>query len=185
MRVETVARQNQVTVQWRPFDVRAIMTEMNNFPFHTKPAKLRYMWRDVERRAGTYGIAWSAVPPYPLKHLSLVNRIALFGTKSGWCEDYVRAAYRMWFVSGQDPTLEENVRENLHEIGQDPDDILALASSDNSKNALNMETATARALGIFGSPTFVTRGEMFWGDDRLEDAVRWQRQVNDPNSINI
>jgi 2-hydroxychromene-2-carboxylate isomerase len=56
-------------VSVRPFDVRAIMVEMNNIPFSTKPIKAQYMWRDVERRAAMYGIAWSAIPPYPLRDL--------------------------------------------------------------------------------------------------------------------
>ena len=37
-------------------------------------------------------------------------------------------------------------------------------------------TNEARALGVFGAPTFVTRSEPFWGDDRLEDAVTWHQR---------
>lgn len=40
---------------------------------------------------------------------------------------------------------------------------------------LERETSAARDLGIFGSPTFATGGEIFWGDDRLDDAVSWYR----------
>ena len=53
--------------------------------------------------------------------------------------------------------------------------MLALASSENSKAALTAETDTARELGIFGSPTFAVDRELFWGDDRLEDAISWYR----------
>ncbi|MBT4955110.1 MAG: hypothetical protein HON24_13555, partial [Rhodobacteraceae bacterium] len=38
---------------------------------------------------------------------------------------------------------------------------------------LDKETIEAKALGVFGSPSFVVSGEVFWGDDRLEDAVSW------------
>jgi 2-hydroxychromene-2-carboxylate isomerase len=51
MRVGDIERQNGITFRWRPFDVRAIMTEMDNIPFTNKPIKARYMWRDIERRA--------------------------------------------------------------------------------------------------------------------------------------
>jgi 2-hydroxychromene-2-carboxylate isomerase len=37
-------------------------------------------------------------------------------------------------------------------------------------------TDEARNLDVFGSPTFVVAGEVFWGDDRLEDAVRWAKK---------
>ena len=50
MRIEQVARQSGVEVCWHPFNVRAIMIEQNNIPFHSKPIKMQYMWRDIEMR---------------------------------------------------------------------------------------------------------------------------------------
>ncbi len=176
MRIEEFGQQNDIAFRWRPFDVRAIMVEMNNIPFHTKPVKMRYMWRDVERRSGIYGLPWSAVPPYPIQRLSIVNRIALLGAKEGWCRTYTKAAYRRWFLNGLDPSVEPALSDTLRDIGQNPERVVASARSDDVKTALQSETETARALGIFGSPTFVTGEEIFWGDDRLEDAVRWHRQ---------
>jgi 2-hydroxychromene-2-carboxylate isomerase len=84
MRIENVERQTGVAFRWCPFDVRAIMVEMDNIPFSNKPAKARYMWRDIERRAKMHGLSWAAIPPYPIKHLSLANRIALVGAREGW-----------------------------------------------------------------------------------------------------
>jgi 2-hydroxychromene-2-carboxylate isomerase len=81
MRIENVAQRSGINFRWRPFDVRAVMLAMNNIPFSTKPIKARYMWRDLERRAMMYGIPWSGMPPYPLKHLAFANRIALIGAK--------------------------------------------------------------------------------------------------------
>jgi 2-hydroxychromene-2-carboxylate isomerase len=182
MRIDEVVQEAGLTVRWRPFDVRAIMVEMNNIPFHTKPVKLRYMWRDVERRAALYGLPWSAIPPYPIKHLSLVNRIALSAAEEGWCADYVKGAYKGWFISGQDPSIEPTLSNNLRAIGQNPDKVIARATSDESKAALEAATNAAHALGIFGSPTFVTNGEIFWGDDRLEDAIRWHNHASTVSS---
>jgi 2-hydroxychromene-2-carboxylate isomerase len=176
MRLEAIERPSGITFRWRPFDVRAIMIEMDNVPFSTKPIKARYMWRDIERRAKMYGLPWSSVPPYPIKHLSLVNRIALVGASEGWCPQYVRAAYRRWFINGDDPSIETDLSGALKDVGQDPARVLALAASDKMKAALKSETDAARALEIFGSPTFVTGNEIFWGDDRLEDAIQWCRQ---------
>jgi 2-hydroxychromene-2-carboxylate isomerase len=178
MRIDEVARRTGLTFRWRPFDVRAIMVEMNNVPFHTKPAKLRYMWRDVERRADVYGLPWSAVPPYPIKHLSLVNRIALSATEEGWCADYVKSAYQNWFISGLDPSVEPTLSDTLRGIGQTPDKVIARATSEEAKAALEAATSAAQALGIFGSPTFVTNRELFWGDDRLEDAIKWHNHAS-------
>ena len=81
MRIDDVARHTGIPFRWRPFDVRALMLAMDNIPFSTKPVKARYMWRDVERRAEMYGVPWSGIPIYPLKHLTFVNRIALVGAR--------------------------------------------------------------------------------------------------------
>jgi|SRR5690242_6078247 len=177
MRIDVVARQSGVAVRWRPFDVRAIMVEMNNIPFSTKPVKARYMWRDLERRAAMYAIPWAGIPPYPIKTLALPNRIALVGASEGWCAEYVKATYRRWFLDGQDASTEPNVSQSLKDIGQEPARILALANSAETNAALDRETDAARALGIFGAPTFASGKEIFWGDDRLEDAVEWQRHA--------
>ena len=85
----------------------------------------------------------------------------------------MRATYARWFGLGEEAGSEPNVSASLKEIGQDPSAVLALAESDETGRAYEAATAEAKSLGIFGAPTFVTRGEIFWGDDRLEDAVRW------------
>ncbi len=176
MRLDDVARREGIAFRWRPFDVRAVMVAMDNIPFSKKPIKAQYMWRDVERRATMYGIAWSGIPHYPLQHLPFANRIALIGMREGWGTDYVRAAYRRWFGSGEDISIEPSLSENLREIGQDPQRVLALAASGESKSDLQAETDEAAALGVFGSPTFAVGKELFWGDDRLDDAIAWHRE---------
>ena len=175
MRIEGVARRSDLSFRWRPFDVRAVMLAMDNIPFSTKPIKARYMWRDLERRASLYGVPWSSIPPYPLKHLTFANRVALIGTKEGWCADYVRAAYRRWFGKGCDVSVDPDLSGSLRDIGQDPKRVLALAASDEWKMSLKTETDAASALGIFGAPTFAVGEEIFWGDDRLDDAIAWRR----------
>ncbi len=176
MRLDEVARREGIAFRWRPFDVRAIMVAMDNIPFSKKPIKAQYMWRDIERRAAMYGVPWSGIPHYPLQHLPFANRVALAGMREGWGADYVRAAYRRWFGSGEDVSVEPSLSEVLREIGQDPERVLALAASDQSTSALRAETDAAAALGIFGSPTFAVGKELFWGDDRLDDAIAWQRE---------
>jgi 2-hydroxychromene-2-carboxylate isomerase len=79
------------------------------------------------------------------------------------------------FQLGQETGGEPNISGSLRDIGQDPAHVLVLANSEDNKVALATETETARELGIFGSPTFSVDRELFWGDDRLEDAIKWKR----------
>jgi 2-hydroxychromene-2-carboxylate isomerase len=72
--------------------------------------------------------------------------------------------------------MEPNLSESLREIGEDPARIIPLAESDEIGRGYDAATEEARRLGIFGAPSFVTRGEVFWGDDRLEDTVTWHQR---------
>jgi 2-hydroxychromene-2-carboxylate isomerase len=174
MRMDRFEDTMGIEFRWRPFSVRTLMIEMDNIPAR-KPVKMEYVWRDVQRRAEKYGVPFTTRPPYPLRDFDLANRIAVVGAQEGWCPDYVRATYRRWFVDGHEAGGEPNVSASLREAGQDPGRVLARARSDEVGHAYEAATDEARALGMFGAPTFVTRGELFWGDDRLEDAIAWQR----------
>ncbi len=173
MRMDRFEDTSDIEFRWRPFSVRTLMIEMDNIPAK-KPVKMAYSWRDVQRRAEKYGVPFRTRPPYPLKNFDLANRIAIIGAREGWCPDYVRATYRRWFVDGYEAGSEPNVSDSLREIGQEPARVLGLAQSGEIGRAYESATDEARALGIFGVPTFVAGGELFWGDDRLEDAVKWQ-----------
>jgi 2-hydroxychromene-2-carboxylate isomerase len=176
VRLAAVQRASGARFKWRPFHLLVILQEMKHVPFADKPAKTTYMWRDLERRAGLYGIPVKVPAPYPAKQSVVANLVATVGMREGWGEDFVRVAYRRWMQLGQETGSEPNLSESLRELGQDPARVLALAGGEEAKAALGAETDAARALGIFGSPTFTVGRELFWGDDRLEDALSWARR---------
>lgn len=173
MRIEEVAERAGVEVRWRPFNVREIMIEQNNIPFRDKPVKMRYMWRDIERRAAGYGIPFDRIPTYPVDPEGLANRVGVVAATEGWCPEYTRATYLAWFVEGRPPGDPDHLRSILVSLDRDPDDVLAAADSPEVRDKFDAETRLARGMGIFGSPTFVIGDELFWGDDRLEDALEW------------
>ena len=96
--------------------------------------------------------------------------------REGWGADFVRAAYRRWFVQGEETGSVPNLSASLRDIGQDPGRVLALANSTEANDRLLAETDAARELGVFGSPTFAVGREIFWGDDRVDDAIVWVRR---------
>ena len=174
-RLADVERSTGMTFRWRPFHLLIILQEMKHIPFADKPTKSAYMWRDIERRAAMYGIPVKLPVPYPAKQSVVANLVAIVGMRENWGADFVRAAYRRWFQRGEETGSEPNVSESLHDIGQDPGRVLALANAEETKATLTAETDAARKLGIFGSPTFTVGRELFWGDDRLADAISWRR----------
>jgi 2-hydroxychromene-2-carboxylate isomerase len=175
MRLPELEEATGIPFRWRPFHLLTILQEMNHVPFADKPAKSAYMWRDIARRAQMYGIPVRVPAPYPAKRSIAANQVALLGFAEGWGKEFVRAAYRRWFILGEETGSEPNLSESLKEIGQSPERVLQLAEQDEISRLLQSETTAARALGIFGSPTFSIEHEIFWGDDRLDDAVAWYR----------
>jgi 2-hydroxychromene-2-carboxylate isomerase len=176
MRLGRVAIESGIEFAWRPFNVRTIMVAQNNIPFANKPVKAAYMWRDIARRAQKYGLAPRLPAPYPIADLPLANQVALLGMREGWGIAYLTETYRLWFEEGEVAGAETNLSRAVETAGQNPADVLALASGDAAVAALAEETERVMGLGIFGSPSFVVDGEVFWGDDRLDDAISWARE---------
>jgi 2-hydroxychromene-2-carboxylate isomerase len=78
-------------------------------------------------------------------------------------------------IYGQPAGSEPNLSDTLREIGQDAAEVIARAQSEAIGAAYLAATEEARQRGIFGAPRFCVGGELFWGDDRLEDAIAWHR----------
>jgi 2-hydroxychromene-2-carboxylate isomerase len=175
MRLEGMERSHHISFRWRTFHLLLILQEMKHVPFADKPAKCQYMWRDTERRTTMYCLHAILPAPYPVKNSAAANCVAIVGMREGWGPDFVRAAYRRWFQQGVESGSEPNLSLSLRGVGQNPDRVLALAKAAEANDLLLAETETAKHLGIFGSPTFAVGDEIFWGDDRLEDAISWHK----------
>ena len=176
-RILDVEKKHQIKFNWKPFSVRIIMNEMNNHPFPPdKKNKVDYMWRDIERRAEGYGFFAKTPVPYPLSQLDLANKLAILGLKEGWGIDYVRLTYKRWFQDGKEPATEPNISEICKELNIDKEKVLKSASSDEIENQYLKNTDSARQNKVFGSPSFIVNSEIFWGDDRMEDAITWAKK---------
>lgn len=172
-RAAAAAASAGVTLDWKPFSVRTLMREQNNSPFAGKPVKLRYMWRDIERRAQRFAIPYNGAPQYPIDADERANQVATLASMEGWCPAFVQAAYASWFMEKLDPGTPETLHKILSDLGRDADACLSRAAQPDVLALYQQRTDTARDLGIFGSPSYVSGSEVFWGDDRLEDALAW------------
>ena len=173
-RINDVEKQHGVKFNWKPFSVRAIMKEMNNIPFpKDKINKVNYMWRDIERRAEGYGFFAKTPVPYPLSEFDLANQIAILGLEMGWGIDYIRLTYKKWFQEGKEPAIDPSISEICKELKLNKDEIISEAKSSRIESEYQKNTELARNNKIFGSPSFIVRNEIFWGDDRMEDAIKW------------
>ena len=175
-RILDVEKKHQIKFNWKPFSVRVIMKEMNNIPFpKDKINKVNYMWRDIERRAEGYGFFAKTPVPYPLSEFDLANQIAILGLDKGWGINYIRLTYKKWFQEGKEPAIDPSISEICNELGLEKDEIISEAKSEIFLNKYKSNTDTARKNKVFGSPSFIVENEIFWGDDRMEDAIKWSK----------
>tara|TARA_Y100000816_G_scaffold110208_1_gene77007 strand:+ start:292 stop:888 length:597 start_codon:yes stop_codon:yes gene_type:complete len=175
-RILDIEKKNNIKFNWKPFSVRSIMKEMNNIPFpKDKKNKVDYMWRDIERRAKSYGFFAKTPVPYPLSEFDLANQIAILGLEEGWGIDYVRLTYKKWFQEGKEPAIDPSISEVCDELKLNKNEIITAAKDQIIQNKYLSNTDSARNNKIFGSPSFVVNSEIFWGDDRMEDAIAWSK----------
>ena len=174
MRAEPMALSAGVRLRWRPFLLGPIFAAQgwNNSPFNIYPAKGRYMWRDMERICAARGLAFRRPDPFPQNTL-LAARLAL-AVPDEKRAAFSRRAFLAEFADGHELSDARVLAGLLSELGLPAEDLLARAKSDEIKARLRAETQAAQAAGVFGAPAFVTAdGELFWGDDRFEQALDW------------
>jgi len=178
MRAGEAAKEKGVAVQWRPFLLGPVFAELGwtTSPFNLQPAKGAYMWRDLERTCQRLDLPFRRPDPFP-QHSVAAARIATALTDDGADgarARFSRAVYRAEFGDGL-AISDQNVLAGLLEAESlDPFTVTAQANAPETKQALRASTDEARALGIFGAPTFRTPdGELFWGNDRLDEATDW------------
>jgi 2-hydroxychromene-2-carboxylate isomerase len=176
MRVERAAKQAGVSLVWRPFLLGPIFGQQgwNDSPFNIYEAKGRYMWRDLERICADLGVPFRKPTGFPRNGL-LAARIACEFACETWIGDFVRAVYSANFAEDREIADASVLNQIMSGLGLPEDDVVARASSAESKARLRAQTDEAQRLGIFGAPSFRVGDELFWGNDRLEDALRWRR----------
>lgn len=176
-RIDAMAEARGIAVRWRPFLLGPIFSRQgwNTSPFNIYPAKGRYMWRDVGRLATARGLPMVQPDPFPQNGL-LAARCVLAAGPSAHATA-TRAIFHVGFGEGGQISDPEVLRPTLDAAGLDGTALLAAAGGDPAKLALKANTNAAIEHGIFGAPSFLTPdGEMFWGDDRIDDALGWTQE---------
>lgn len=126
---------------------------------------------EVERRADAYGLQPIRWPePCPANSLYAM-RVATYAKSIGRTVSFALAAFRQAFAGGRDLTDPDNVAIAAAACELHPNAVARGATTDATKAALRAETDRAGDLGVFGAPTVLVGDQVFWGDDRLEEAV--------------
>src|SRR3989337_3317253 len=174
MRIDRLVGDTGIPIEWKPFFLGPIFRSQgwNTSPFNIYPLKGRYMWRDIEHLCDNYGIPFKKPSPFPRNGL-LAAQVACIAASEGWCPEFTQRGFKANFAEDQDISDSTIISEILESIGKDSSHAIARAQSPENKELLRKPTEQAINLGIFGAPTFVVGTELFWGNDRPENAIDW------------
>jgi 2-hydroxychromene-2-carboxylate isomerase len=150
----------------------------NEPPANLFPEKGRYMWRDVARVAADLGLPFHHPTLFPQNGVLASRIVHLAAARQGaWGPAFIHAVFHANFVEDRDISEPEVIAGLLEALGQDADDILAAAVTPEIRAGLRTTTEEAMKKGIFGAPTFFVGDEMFWGNDRMDQAIAWAKRI--------
>ena len=177
MRIERAAQAAGVDVAWKPFLLGPVFLALgwNDSPFNIYPPKGRYMWRDLERLAAKEGLPFQRPSRFPRNGL-LAARVALVGVEDGWVAPFARAVMTANFAEDREIAEPAVIEDLLATLALPVEEVMARAQLDANKLALRAQTERAAELGLFGAPSVRVGDELFWGNDRLADALHWATQ---------
>jgi 2-hydroxychromene-2-carboxylate isomerase len=168
-------------VSWRPVSLGALfkLTERSSWALGDPDGRQAGV-AEVERRARSYGLAPMRWPdPWPTNYLYAM-RAATYAFQVGHGHPFTMAAFRQAFAHGHDLAIPEHVLQAAEQAGLDPRAVDDATRDPQIKLALRGATDAAHELGVFGVPTIAIGEELFWGDDRVQDAAIALAQMSGP-----
>lgn len=174
MRIEALADRAGVKVLWRPFMLGPIFQSFgwSSSPFVLQKEKGDYVWRDMERLAHKYGLGWQRPTTFP-RAAVYPMRVAVAHQDAPWVPSFCKAIFSLNFVQDQDINDNAACARVLDSLGQPGAELVDKAQADANKARLRLQSEEAQRRRVFGAPTLFAGSELFWGNDRLEDAIEF------------
>jgi len=155
---------------WQPILLGGLFRQLGRDSWGNGPGREEGM-AEVERRAAGYGLPPLTWPePWP-GNMLFAMRAATFAKQTGRAVSFALAAFRQAFAAGRDLSLPDNVLIAAAACELHPRALLKAVETEGVKGALREATERAAELGVTGVPSLLVGSEIFWGDDRLEEAV--------------
>ncbi|MEA2473525.1 MAG: hypothetical protein QOE06_1440 [Thermoleophilaceae bacterium] len=157
---------------WRPIALGILFREIGKVPWSLRPGREEGM-AECERRAAERGLPPLRWPEgWPADTWSFGPlRAAVVAEEHGLLAPFSLECFRLIFAEARVMAEPENVLEAARAVGLDPGEVSARIGEQEVKDRLRAYTDEAIGLGAVGVPTVAVGGELFWGDDRLEDAA--------------
>ena len=179
MRIQELAAKNKLHIIWKPFLLGPIFKSLGweSSPFVAQKQRGDYAWKDMARQCQKYQIPWQKPSQFPRSAI-IPMRVAIYARDKHWMNDFCQKIMLLNFSKDRDIDSVETVTETLNQLGLASEEIIKASHSEPHKPLLRQFTQEAQQRGIFGAPTFFVNHEMFWGNDRLDDAIKLASNKN-------
>ena len=169
-----LAERAGATVEWKPFLLGKVFEATDNKAPATIPAKGKHLFCDLQRWAAHYAVPVTMPKVFPV-HSVLALRAGVAAGLQGRAAAaaYAQAVMKAYWAEGIDISQPDNVAAAGNAAGLDGAALVAQAQDQAVKDALRVNTEEAVKRGAFGAPTFFVGAQMFWGNDRLDDALEF------------
>ena len=162
--------------EWTPISFGHLLKETGRRPWSFEQDRLQD-FEEIERRAADRGLPEVRYPEgWPIESYSLLPaRAATYAKESGRVVSFTLAAFRQHFAAGRDLSELDNVLLAAAACELHPKAVIKGIETASVKEGLRRATQEALEAGVEGIPTVAVGTQLFWGDDRLEDAVEATR----------
>lgn len=130
------------------------------------------MWKDLERQCVKYKIRYKRPSVFPRLSL-LATRVALITLEQGWCAEFTKRVFAANYIHDLDISDNQIISSIIKDSGRSGKEIIKLSQLPENKLKLRKQVDEAMTKDIFGAPSFIVNRELFWGNDRLEDAIEY------------
>ena len=162
-----VAARAGAELVWRPMLLGGVFKATGNRSPAAVPAKGAWMQGDLRRWARKWGVEFNSNPHFPVNTLAMM-RGAAAARRAGELAPYAEAMFRAMWVDGKNPSEAAVFAEVVGAAGLDPAAYAGRVQDPEVKQALIAATEEAVERGVFGAPTMIVDGELFFGQDRLD-----------------
>jgi 2-hydroxychromene-2-carboxylate isomerase len=161
--------------EWQPISFGHLLQASGRTPWSMQPdGPNPENLEQIQRRAAERGLPEVRYPKgWPVENYSLnAIRAAVYAKESGKVVSFSLACFRQVFAAGRDMSDVNNVLIAAAACELHPNAVLKGIETESVKKKLQAATDRAIDLGVEGIPTIAIGTKLFWGDDRLEEAVQ-------------
>ena len=163
-----LARRHRVPILWRPIHLANLMDRIGGMrPLDQNPARVAWYRQDLAGRMAQHGLAYDPHPDYPLRP-SRALRACVYAAERGCADAFVRTVMRGYWSEKRDISELAVLQAMADEAGLGPRAVADVVADERYKAAVVANTDDAIARGVFGVPSFILDGKLFFGSDRMD-----------------